>query len=202
MTKNLNKIPVILLAAGDSKRMGTPKGLLEFKEEPFVLYQIEKLKSIGFNEIIIVLGRSMDEYFKAIPEIKNHNIVINPHPERGIFSSIQCGLETISENRTGVFILPIDVPCPLDNVWKKMLDTSYSSNVNVVVPSFEGKKGHPVLLLSDFKNHILTCSSDSRLDFEIRKQEKQQKVKIISVKDSTILLNLNTIEDWNAFKVL
>ena len=197
-----NKFPVVILAAGYSKRMGKPKGLLEYKEKPFILSQITNLRSIGFEEIVIVLGKSKDTYFEKISELKKYNIVINPSPEIGVFSSIQCGLANLSKENIGVFILPIDVPSPKKYVWEEMLENFKLNQVNVVVPSFNGKKGHPVLLSSEFKKYILSCNPSSRLDYEIHKQENQQKVKIISVKDSTILLNLNTKEDWEAFKVL
>jgi len=196
-----SKIPVVILAAGESKRMGTPKGLLDYKGKRFILSQVEKIQKMGLSKIIIVLGKSKEDYLQKAPEIKQYNIKTNPHPEKGIFSSIQIGLSGLSEDVFGVFILPVDVPCPQERVWKAMLQNMKSSEVNVVVPSYEGKKGHPVLLSLGFIRYILACKSDSRLDHEIHKQEKQQRVKIISVKDSTILLNLNTIEDWESFKV-
>ena len=202
MKIKLSDIPVVLLAAGDSKRMGIPKGLLEYKGEPFILAQIANLEKMGFQKISIVLGKSKEQYFDKVPDIKDYKIEINPDPDKGVFSSIQCGLSNLSGHEIGIFILPIDVPCPKKYVWKQMVNAMNSSDVSVVVPSFEGKKGHPVLLSSEFKDYILTLNSESRLDFEIRKQENQRKVKIISIKDSTILLNLNTIEEWDSFKVI
>ncbi|MCE7743264.1 MAG: NTP transferase domain-containing protein [Candidatus Heimdallarchaeota archaeon] len=202
MNENFKHIPVIVLAAGDSKRMGSPKGLLNYKGKPFISLQIEHLQDIGFSEIIIVLGKARDIYLDKIPELKDFKLVTNALPERGAFSSILCGLSKISDlNRIGAFILPVDVPCPEKDVWVQLIEGLRTSEANVTIPSFEGKKGHPVFLSAEFIDYLLTCSSDSRLDFEIHKQINQQKAKIISVKDLNITLNLNTIEEWEAFKV-
>ncbi|MHA1197942.1 MAG: nucleotidyltransferase family protein [Candidatus Heimdallarchaeaceae archaeon] len=193
---------VIILAAGESKRMGTPKGLLDYDGKPFLQNQIEKLQDIGLSNIVIVLGKDKEVYFEQVPLLKDFIVVTNPSPEKGIFSSIQCGLSAISKlNFEGIFILPVDVPCPSKEVWILLLVGMLEAEVIVTVPKFMEKKGHPVLISNQFAEYLLTCKTDSRLDYEIREQINKRKGKIISVKDSTILLNLNTIGEWETFKV-
>ena len=193
---------VIILAAGKSKRMGTPKGLLDYDGKPFLQYQIEKLKEIGLSNFVIVLGRDMEVYLEKVPILKDCTIAINPSPERGVFSSIQCGLSEASKsNYEGSFILPVDVPCPRKEVWILLIVGMLDAGIMATVPKYEDKKGHPVFLSKEFVDYLLSRNSDSRLDYEIRELANQQKVKIISVKDSTIILNLNTVEEWETFKV-
>lgn len=202
MKSEIKKISVIILAAGESRRMGELKGLLDYKGKPFLSYQIKCLKDIGFWEIIVVLGKDYKHYQEKIPELKNTIITINPNPEKGQFSSIQYGLLEVSKvNHLGVFILPVDVPCPEKEVWENLLKSLSSSNANVSIPSYQGKKGHPVIISEEFKEYLLTCKIDSRLDFEINKQKDMEKAKIISVKDKNITRNLNTPEEWEEFKV-
>ena len=202
MSFDLKKIPVIVLAAGDSQRMGIPKGLLDYHGKPFLSYQIESLFEIGFTDIIVVSGKDTALYQENIPELKKSTVIVNPQPERGLFSSIQSGLLGLKDKyQSGVFILPLDVPCPSKEVWNQLAVELSSSEANVSIPEFNGKRGHPVLLSDEFKQYLQTCSSDSRLDFEIRKQKELQKAKIISVNDKNITLNLNTLEEWEAFKV-
>lgn len=198
----MNKIPVIILAAGESKRMGIPKGLLNYQGKTFLSYQIDQVSNMGFSKIVVVLGKNEKIYQEKIPELKKHTIIVNPAPEKGQFSSIQYGLLEISkESQSGVFILPVDVPCPNRTVWELLVEGLISSDSNVSIPEYEGKKGHPVLLSEEFKQYLLTCKTDSRLDFEIKKQQDMQKAKIISVKDIKITYNLNTLEEWEKFKV-
>ena len=202
MSFDLKKISVIVLAAGDSQRMGIPKGLLDYHGKPFLSYQIESLFEIGFTDIIVVSGKDTALYQENIPELKKSTVIVNPQPERGLFSSIQSGLLRLKDKyQSGVFILPLDVPCPSKEVWNQLAVELSSSEANVSIPEFNGKRGHPVLLSDEFKQYLQTCSSDSRLDFEIRKQKELQKAKIISVNDKNITLNLNTLEEWEAFKV-
>ena len=202
MDFEIKKIPIIILAAGESRRMGEIKGLLEYKGKPFLNYQIECLLEIGFCDIIVVLGKDYKTYQEQVIKLNDLLITVNPHPEKGQFSSLQCGLLAIPEElQAGAFILPLDVPCPNRDVWIQLIEGLISSNANVSIPEFEGKKGHPVLLSEEYKQYLLTCQADSRLDFEINKQKDMQKAKIISVKDINITLNLNTPEDWEEFKV-
>ncbi|MHA2309424.1 MAG: nucleotidyltransferase family protein [Candidatus Heimdallarchaeaceae archaeon] len=202
MQLEIKKIPVIILAAGDSQRMGEIKGLLEYNGKPFLAFQLEKLLEMGFWEIIVVLGKDYKIYQDKIPKLKDIIITVNPNPEKGQFSSIQYGLLEVSKvNLLGVFILPVDVPCPEKEVWENLLKSLNSSNANVSIPAFQGKKGHPVIISEDFKEYLLTCKIDSRLDFEINKQKDMEKAKIISVKDKNITRNLNTPEEWEEFKV-
>ncbi|MBY9000131.1 MAG: nucleotidyltransferase family protein [Candidatus Heimdallarchaeota archaeon] len=189
---------VIILAAGDSQRMGTPKGLLDYNGKPFLEHQINCLSDLGFSEIIVVLGKDKNLYLEKVPKLGEISIAINHQPERGPFSSLQCGLRIVSESApSSVFILPIDVPCPKKNVWEQMFDHLKKSSSRVSIPEFQGKKGHPVLLSEEFKNYLLTCKSDSRLDFEIRKQ----KAIVVAVDDENITRNINTLEEWYEFKV-
>ncbi|NPD87674.1 MAG: nucleotidyltransferase family protein [Asgard group archaeon] len=202
MSVNFKSLPVIILAAGDSQRMGEIKGLLDYKGKPFLAFQLEKLLEIGFWEIIVVLGNDYQIYQDKIPKLKNTVITINPSPEKGQFSSIQYGLLEVSKvNQSGVFILPVDVPCPEKEVWEHLEKSLSSSNANVSIPAYQGKKGHPVIISEKFKEYLLTCKTDSRLDFEINKQKDMEKAKIISVKDKNITRNLNTPENWEEFKV-
>ncbi len=202
MSINVKSLPVIILAAGESQRMGKLKGLLDYSGKPFLSHQILCLKEIGFWEIIVVLGKDYKTYQEQIEELTHVIVTTNPNPEKGQFSSIQYGLLAVSKNyQSGVFILPLDVPCPNRNVWENLVKGLNQAKASVCIPEYEGKKGHPVLLSEEFKQYLLTCKTDSRLDFEINKQKDMQKAKIISVKDKNITRNLNTPEEWEEFKV-
>ncbi len=202
MKSDFKMIPVIILAAGDSERMGIPKGILDYYGRPFLSRQIECLAEIGFWEIIVVLGKDKDLYQEKILELNKTKITENPNPEEGQFSSIKYGLnEVLESHSSGVFILPLDVPCPNKEVWKQIAFNLNLFDVSVLIPQYQGKKGHPVLLSEEFKNYLLSCDLNTRLDHEIHKKINQGKARIISVNDNNITLNINTPEEWEAFKV-
>ncbi|MCK4896493.1 MAG: nucleotidyltransferase family protein [Candidatus Heimdallarchaeota archaeon] len=201
MKIDFKNLPVIILAAGDSKRMGEPKGLLNYRGRPFLVHQIERLLEIGLSEIIVVLGKDYKLYHEKVPEFNGVEFTVNPATERGQFSSIQCGMQKIkSSTASGVFIFPIDVPCSDEEVWVELANALSSSNIAVTIPEFQGKKGHPVLISREFMQHLISCGFDTRLDFEIYKQIDLKKAKIISVNDKNITRNLNTPEDWKEYE--
>lgn len=201
MNFNFRNLPVIILAGGDSKRMGEPKGLLNYRGKPFLVHQIEQMSEIGLSEIIVVLGKDYKLYHEEVPELNGVEFTINPSPERGQFSSIQCGMQKVRSGvASGVFIFPIDVPCPKREVWEDLSNSLVSSDIAVTIPEYQGKKGHPVLISKKFMQHLISCKSDSRLDFEIYKQIDLKKAKIISVDDKNITRNLNTPEAWKEYE--
>jgi len=203
MNLDFRTLTVIILAAGDSKRMGEPKGLLNYRGKLFLVHQIERLLEIGLSDIIVVLGKDSRLYHEQVPELNGVEFTTNPSPERGQFSSIQCGMKKVrSSDVSGVFIFPIDVPCPDGKVWEELSSSLDSSDTAVTIPEFQGKKGHPVLISKKFMQHLLSCTSDSRLDFEIYKQIDLKKAKIISVDDKNITRNLNTREAWKEYEEL
>ena len=203
-----NQPILIILAGGKSSRMGTPKGLLPFKDSYWILSQIEKF-TIG-DCIYIGLGFDSQLYFDAIPWLekaiespqvyqnKKIQVVINSTPEFGFFSTLQAVLKVIhnsTELSQEVLITPIDVPIPN----KETLETINSIDNHIVIPKFEQKNGHPVKLQASFWHQLLDLEvKNSRLDIEIKKINTEQVTKV-SVRDQNCLLNLNTPEEWNEF---
>jgi CTP:molybdopterin cytidylyltransferase MocA len=202
------KSPIlIILAGGKSSRMGSPKGLLDYHGKPWVLEQISRYE-VNNPEIIIVLGYDSDKYFQEIPWFLkavdkfylyhgfNVKIVINNEPQKGTFSSLQIALNGIdSSDKT--LILPIDVP--LFN--RENLVNMLKVNNKIVIPSFQQKNGHPVMLQPEFWNTLLyidTNSENTRLDVLIKQSDKQD-ITYFSVSDKAIYQNFNTINDWNEF---
>jgi len=201
----MNLPPLILLAAGKSTRMGTPKGLVDFKDEKLLTYNIRHFFSYGGSNIIIVLGHHIEAYFKSFPILERAfntwgpfeggqiKTIINPAPDRGQFSSLIEGLKELNE---ACFILPIDVPTPEENVWH-LLAERLSDNISAIKPTFNDEGGHPVLLSSSFINKLKDLSldhKDARLDTQLNKLSKEQLLRV-SCNDSQILQNINTKDD-------
>lgn len=210
----------LILAGGKSERMGMPKGLLPYYGEPWIVHQLTQIRSCGITHAVIILGYESKHYFEKIPffqffhnqnefsqEVGLHlSVLCNPLPELGPFSSITCGIQFLQARHTSpskppcsVFILPIDVPCPEKDVWESL--RSHSEN-EVVIPVVKGKKGHPVLISSEFKNRLLSVNpsdEDARLDLQIKKIPLE-KVCTIQVTDPKVQYNLNTPMEWKKFQ--
>lgn len=194
MQAEVKKFPLVLLAAGESVRMGIPKGLVSVEGKPWLLHQLDAARKVGIERVIVVLGYHADAYLKAIPDLK---FVLNSDPSRGQFSSLQRGLQEVGSS--GAFLLPVDTPCPALDVWERCA-RALSPQVEACVPVFEGKGGHPTLLGPTFVAHLLALTpASSRLDHEIHRLPPE-KVARPDCADAKIKMNLNTPQDWAATK--
>lgn len=103
-------------------------------------------------------------------------------------------------NFPGTFILPIDVPCPAKEVFEK-LTLAFHDSIDAVIPEYQYKSGHPVLLSGDFLRRLAEIpgsSPDARLDLRIRSLP-QERVSFVSVDDQNICLNMNSMENFQDF---
>lgn len=185
----------VVLAAGRSSRMGEPKGLVLVSGRPWLLVQLDALEP-QVSRVTVVLGHDAEVYRRALPELAARvQVVVNPDPDRGPFSSLQCGLRQGAAPGTPTFVLPVDVPAPLAPVWAALedgLSTDREAPVDAAVPVYEGRGGHPVLLSAAFVARLVAADPMSRLDVEL----SQSRVARIPVDDPLVRLNLNAPEDW------
>ncbi|HEU4788709.1 MAG TPA: NTP transferase domain-containing protein [Flavobacterium sp.] len=203
-----NNTVFVLLAGGKSERMGVAKGLLEYKNTYWILEQINRISTSSITEVYIGLGFHYEEYLNKIPWLKDAQlhfviyknlkvrVVANQNPEQGSFSTLQTVLQKISKNKS-VLINPIDIPILNPTELQNIIEAQNQ----IILPNFEGKNGHPIKLHSKFWNTLLLLNptdANSRLDLEIKKIIPS-KITTIVVTDSSILKNLNTPNDWEAY---
>ncbi|HZU83780.1 MAG TPA: nucleotidyltransferase family protein [Polyangiaceae bacterium] len=182
---------LVLLAGGRSSRLGTPKGLVRVEGRPWIAHQLDAADRAGLR-VIAVLGFDHSRYAAELPELASRAVVVvNPLPERGPFSSLQCGLALVGAGRA--FVLPIDVPAPDAPVWRA-LRGALTEGFDAAVPVHDGHGGHPVLLSARMVERLLRLESASRLDVELRASA----VARVAVADARVLMNLNSPEEWIA----
>jgi CTP:molybdopterin cytidylyltransferase MocA len=183
---------VVLLAGGRSSRMGEPKGLWAIGGKPWLEHQLDAIEALG-AEAVLVLGFDRQRYLQALPSLEDHAaVVVNGAPEHGPFSSLQCGLRV---SGSPAFVLPVDVPVPVTDVWQALYKAQTQSGVDAAIPVHEGMGGHPVLLSPALVTHVLGLPVDSRLDHVLREWDSAR-IARIPVLDRRVRLNLNAPEDW------
>ena len=203
-----NKPIFVLLVGGKSERMGLPKGILLYQETFWILEQLNRISNSNLTTVFIGLGFHFEKYFEKIPWLKEAQadfvvyknlkirVVVNAFPERGSFSTLQCVLFQIPKPHS-VLIHPIDVPILKATELQKIIETQN----NIVLPSYQGKNGHPIMVSPLFWNPLLDLNvndEDARLDFQI-KNSKPSERSSITVKDFSVILNLNTPKEWMDF---
>ena len=183
----------IILAAGDSTRMGRPKALLPYQGKTFLNKLVDDFEQIGCQPIVIILGKAAPQ---IQPQLKGYDvsIEINHHPEKGPLSSLQIGLQCLPPNCPGFFFCPVDHPAVKIKTLKNMLLAWKGSPKNVIRPSFQGRRGHPVLLGRDWIEivRVLPLSSNMR---ELLCQRIENVIDL-PVSDPGILTNVDTPSDY------
>jgi len=211
----LAEIPLILPAAGKSSRLGSPKGLQTHARRTWLEIQCQSYAKVGGRVVALVLGYDRDLYLDALGCTHDRladalpyggcslYVLHNLSPEFGPFSSLQqaCHWIKSATDYQAAFFLPIDTPLPSATVLRE-LAAAMKSGINVVLPRFGNRGGHPVLLSRAFLAEISVInalSADARLDVEIRKEQNSGSVVSIAVTDSRVVLNLNDSEAWERY---
>ena len=133
----------IILAAGASSRMGTPKALLDYRGETFVGRLVRVLQT-KCHPVIVVLGYQADAILPKVPHAAR--IVVNPDPGRGQLSSLQTALEAFPAEASGFAFIPVDSPAVSEKTVALLADAFEGREPSTlfVIPRQNGKRGHPV----------------------------------------------------------
>tara|TARA_B110000014_G_C20042057_1_gene541686 strand:- start:502 stop:1104 length:603 start_codon:yes stop_codon:yes gene_type:complete len=197
-------ISAILLAAGLSSRMnGENKLIKEINDKPLIVHSIKNLLGSAVNEIIIVLGYEKDVVENLIEQNKKIKIVFNKDYKKGVSASIKTGLANISSKSEFFFICLGDMPNVNQNIYNKMIKTIYNYNKKlkpnfrkeIVIPTFEGKDGNPILFSKYMKSKLKNIEGDKGAK-ELINLYKNKSINV-PIKNSGIILDFDIIEDFN-----
>ena len=142
----------IILAAGASSRMGSPKALLDYRGETFIQRLVRVLSAVC-DPVIVVLGYHAETLRPAIPKA---TIVVNPAPERGQLSSLQTGLAALPSAAEGFLFTPVDSPA-VEAATVERLAAAFGHRdpaTQLIIPRYQGKRGHPVFATRAIANEL------------------------------------------------
>jgi len=138
-------ISAMLLAAGESKRMGGPKLLLKWNKGTIIEKSVDTLLASKINELIVVLGYQAQAILKRLGS-RRLKAIINHQYRMGMSSSIQRGLGQVSPKSKAILIALADQPFVETDLIDLLIDI-YSQNPHgIVLPIFKRRRGHPVIL--------------------------------------------------------
>lgn len=135
----------LILAGGASRRMGTPKALLRYQNETFLDRMIRLFRGVC-DPVIVVLGHQSDQIRAGIERGREASFVVNPDPERGMLTSLQCGLEALPDSVEAVMFTPVDHPNMAGATLEKLAARFQAERAPVTVPTYLGEHGHPVCI--------------------------------------------------------
>ena len=151
----------LILSGGASRRMGTPKALLRFENETF-LDRLIRLFSAVCSPVIVVVGHHAAEIQAGIERASEVVFAVNPDPERGMLSSLQCGLAEVPAEAEAVMFLPVDHPHLEPATLETLAVRFQSERAPVTVPTFRGEHGHPVCISRALVAELLALPPDAK----------------------------------------
>ena len=188
-------ISSILLAAGQSKRMGKENKLSKkLNGIPLINYSVKNILSSNIDEIIIVLGHEQEIIKNLIKKNNKIKFIFNKNFETGIASSIKAGINNLSEKAEAFFICLGDMPIINKNVYNKLIDSR--KNKEIVAPTFNGTRGNPILFSKKMKTQIMKIKGD----FGAKKilDKNKSKIKFVKISGKNFNKDFNTIQNFNS----
>lgn len=196
----------IILAAGESSRMGRDKALLPWPPQtPGQLPTGETFLSAGIRSLsfsadfVVVVAGANEAVLAPVVYSNGARIATNPDPSQGQFSSLQIGLrEVLSRGRDAAVITLVDRP-PVRAATIEILRSAYAAappEIWAVVPEFDGQHGHPYVAGRELMEAFLQAPAGATArDVEHRHQER---IRYVAVSDPFVALNVNTPEEYAA----
>lgn len=183
----------IILAAGESKRMGSPKMLLPFSGSTMLETVLQNVKGAGLKNIIVVLGEKND---KILELVSNAHVMhcYNDDYKSGMLSSVQCGFRNIPEDFDAALVFQGDQPLISPLSVRSVIEEYISADFGIVIPVFAKKRGHPILIDSKYRDKIekLDPSKGLRSLASLYPEDVLE----VETNDPGILRDFDTYEDY------
>ena len=152
----------IILAAGESRRMGLPKQLLPFGDKTMLECVIDAFQTPRVNEIRVVLGYKADDVAAKIAHT-SCKMVRNERYQQGMFTSIQAGLRALPKKTKLVMIAVCDQPRLQRSTVETLIDHFEKEQHKILIPSYQGRQGHPPVLRAEYAKEILAMDESMTL---------------------------------------
>jgi molybdenum cofactor cytidylyltransferase len=183
----------VILAAGESRRMGTQKMLLPFGETTVVGAVVRTALASRADGVLVVVGADGQAVRREV-EPRGVGFAVNGNFELGMLSSVQAGLRALPAGATAAVILLGDQPFLAAGVVNEVIAGYKEGRKGIVIPAFQGRRGHPVLVDLKFRDEILAIDPAEGLRRLMR--DHPGEILVVEVGDSNILRDLDTPEDY------
>jgi molybdenum cofactor cytidylyltransferase len=200
-------LAAVILAAGESRRMGTPKALLPFPTNTVategITTFVEHLRSIAQHPRIglrrVVLGAHAEE-IRSRTRLAPADVVVNAEWATGQLSSIQAAIRSLpggsasltTSGTDGIMLFLVDHPLITAGLVGELVEQFYASQRRIVIPTYNGKRGHPVIFASSLYDELLAAPEQQGARAVVWKHAKE--VLEVPTDEEGVVLNLNDPE--------
>jgi molybdenum cofactor cytidylyltransferase len=183
----------IVLAAGESKRMGSPKMLLPWMEKTIIEQVVENVLSSDVSGVVLVLGAESD----SIKRVTSRYDVVHCHNadyKSGMLSSVRCGLTALPDDCKAVVVMPGDQPMIGAGEINRVIAARMESGKGIAMPAYRGRRGHPLLIESRYIEEVMALPENEGL----RALAARYPGDVFEVKtdDPSVLRDIDTQDDY------
>jgi molybdenum cofactor cytidylyltransferase len=187
-------VSAILLAAGESTRMGRQKALLAWEGASLLEYQLAQFAAVDeIREIIVVTGHEPERITEIASVAPRARIMRNAAYRTGKVSSIRMGLGAVSSRAGAILLLAVDQPRTA-SILHSVIDRHIAARATITVPTNAGHRGHPVLFDRALLPELLKISEETQGVRAVMRRHIDRTVEV-EVRDRAVNLDLNTPSD-------
>lgn len=186
-------ICAVVLAAGKSRRMGCQKLLLPWATQTVIQRVVSQVLCSVVSGVFVVVGSDESRLADSLAGYPVA-LVTNPAPDSDMLDSVRCGLRALPKACEGILVVLGDQPALESNLIDDMVQAFRASGTAIVVPSHEGRHGHPLLFSARFLDEVLT--QYDRVGLRGLLQTHPDNVMELSVGRSGVLADIDVPEDY------
>ena len=183
----------IILAAGESKRMGSPKMILPYEGKTIIEKVIENVLCSGVEKTVVVLGANKKEIMEVIGKYPVMHCY-NDNYKQGMLSSVKCGFKFLPPDFRAAMVFLGDQPMAETSVMNLVIETYDRSGKGIVIPVYKRKRGHPILIDKKYRDEILSLDEPDGLRGLLRKHPDD--LLEIETDNESILKDIDTQDDY------
>lgn len=188
-------IDAIVLAAGESTRMGQPKPLLRFGDTTFLEQIVAVLRLSHADRITVVLG-AQAEAIRTAMDLPGVHVVLNEDYAKGQLSSLRAGLKSVPPRTEAILLCLVDNPFVTTEVVNRVIRAFRETRKPIVIPVANHRRGHPALFARAVFDELLHAPADQGARCVVNAEA--DRVFEVDVRDSSILVGIDTPEDYRS----
>jgi molybdenum cofactor cytidylyltransferase len=188
-------INALVLAAGESRRMGKPKPLLRFGDVTFLEQILSVLRLSDVDRIAVVLG-AQAESIQASADLSGVEVVVNRDYQKGQLSSLIAGLQSVPARTEAILPCLVDNPFLTTDVVNRVIQAFRTGQNSIVIPTWRSRRGHPALFARAVFKELLNAPADEGARAVVNADPRR--VLEVDVRDPAILIGIDTPDDYRS----
>jgi CTP:molybdopterin cytidylyltransferase MocA len=182
------RLGAVILAAGASERMGTPKALLAWGGTTLLDNAVERARAAGVQHIVVVLGPATRHLDRQLAT-DGVDVAFNPEPSAGRSASIRLGSNELPDEIDAVLVQSVDQPCE-SSVLTSLFGELDSSNADVAIPIYKGRRGHPACFARRLLPELRAVDEEAEGLRSVVRRHAERLIEV-PVESESVVWNLN-----------